>query len=248
MRTYFARMEQHPLVSIIQENQFTSFLQPILSLREDRITAYECLLRPSPEGSSFRPFELFETARETGLHSFLDRSARISAIETTARLLERGIKRFVNFLPSSIYNPNYCLSHTFAAIDRLEQDPQDFVFEVVETEKIEDIRHLQTIFEVYKKNGMKVALDDVGSGFSTIEVMRRLEPDYVKIDRGLVDHCDEDESKQEEIRRIRELAHSYGGQVLAEGIERNEELAFCRSIGLDLAQGYLIGKPSDKPL
>jgi EAL domain-containing protein (putative c-di-GMP-specific phosphodiesterase class I) len=136
-------------------------MQPIIDLHTRQTFAYEFVLRPARDHAPFSPYELFQAAQETGLHSFLDRQARISAIETSALHLPNGIKRFINFLPSSIYNPNYCLSHTFHAIERLRLDPSDFVFEVVETERIKDINHLQSIFQVYKKEGMKVALDDV---------------------------------------------------------------------------------------
>ncbi|KGE19640.1 EAL domain-containing protein [Paenibacillus wynnii] len=240
------RFSNHKLIDIISNNEFSSHMQPIVN-RSEEIVAFEFLLRPTPLGDYFQPYELFETARQTGFHSFLDRAARISAIETSARLLPKGIKRFVNFLPSSIYNPKYCLTHTFAAIERLAQDPKDFVFEVVETEKIRDISHLSKIFAEYRRQGMQVALDDVGTGFSTLDVMSSLEPDYVKIDRSLISYCDEDPEKQKTIQDIIERVGHYGGQVLAEGIERREEFLYCKELGVDLAQGYLFGKPEDKP-
>ncbi|WP_342438094.1 EAL domain-containing protein [Paenibacillus sp. FSL L8-0436] len=240
------RFASDNLVTIISNHDFCSHLQPIVNFNEE-IVGFELLLRPLPQGSPFQPYELFEIARRTGFHSFLDRAARISAIETGKRLLPKGIKRFINFLPSSIYNPKYCLTHTFEAIHRLEEDPEDFVFEVVETENISDIRHLQSIFAEYRQQGMRVALDDVGAGYSTVEVMSRLQPDYVKIDRGLISFCDQDDRKQRSVLDIVNRAGSFGAKVLAEGIERREEFLFCRDIGIDLGQGYLFGKPDDKP-
>ncbi|MEC0368376.1 EAL domain-containing protein [Paenibacillus chibensis] len=241
-----ARMNHVNVVEIIQQGQFSSHMQPIVDASE-HVVGFEFLLRPAPNGVPFQPYQLFEIARETGMHSFLDRAARISAIETSAQWLPRGIKRFINFLPSSIYNPEYCLSHTFRTIDKFHLDPRDFVFEVVETEQIEDMDHLLKIFKTYRDHGMKVALDDVGSGYSTLEVMSMLKPDYVKIDRSLIDRCDQDASKRELILSIMDRADKFGGQVLAEGIERREEFEFCRTTGIHLAQGYLFGKPSDRP-
>ncbi|WP_379158168.1 EAL domain-containing protein [Paenibacillus sp. sgz5001063] len=240
------RFTSENLIAIIANHNFCSHMQPIVDFNE-AIMGFELLLRPLPGSASFKPYELFEMARQTGFHSFLDRAARISAIETSAKLLPKGIKRFVNFLPSSIYNPKYCLTHTFEAIRRLGQAPEDFVFEVVETEKISNIPHLQDIFSEYRNQGLLVALDDVGAGHSTIEVMTSLRPDYVKIDRGLISFCDQDETKQLAIRDIMNRAWDFGAKVLAEGIERREEFLFCRDIGMDLGQGYLLGKPSDKP-
>lgn len=240
------RMKNYDVVNIILEKQFTSFMQPIVDSSEN-IVAYEFLLRSSENGIPFKPYELFEAARTTGLHSFLDREARISAIETSAVWLPKGVKRFVNFLPSSIYNADFCLSHTFHTIERLSLDPMDFVFEVVETERVDDVRHLQSIFEVYRRNGISVAIDDVGAGYSTLEQMIRLKPDYVKIDRSLIDRCDENTAQQKQLLNITDIAHSFGAKVLAEGIERREEFQYCRDIGMELAQGYLFGKPADRP-
>ncbi|GAB6992176.1 EAL domain-containing protein [Paenibacillus pini] len=241
-----ARMMHYNVVDIIRQERFASHMQPIVD-KDEQIVGFEFLLRPAPNSVEFHPYRLFEVARETGLHSFLDRAARISAIETSAALLPRGIKRFINFLPSSIYNPEYCLSHTFKAIEKFDLDPADFVFEVVETEKIEDMNHLLQIFKAYRDHGMTVALDDVGSGYSTMEVMTMLKPDFVKIDRSLIDRCDQDAAKREQILSIIERAECFGGRVLAEGIERREEFEFCRDSGIHLAQGYLFGKPADRP-
>lgn len=91
---------------------------------------------------------------------------------------------------------------------------------------------------------MKVALDDVGAGFSTIDMLKRLEPDYVKIDRSYISFCDEDAEKRAFLKQVRALTHSMGITLLAEGIERMEEADVCRELGFDLAQGYFFGKPA----
>ncbi|GAB6928514.1 EAL domain-containing protein [Paenibacillus sp. JCM 10914] len=246
MEMFKLQVEHYDMVNIIVHKQFTSYMQPIVDSFE-QIVAYEFLLRPIEGGAAFQPYKLFETARKTGLQAYLDRAARTCAIETSAEWLPTGVKRFVNFLPSSIYDAQMCLSHTFHTIDRLHLDPRDFVFEVVETERIDDVKHLQSIFEVYRNHGISVAMDDVGAGYSTLEQMIRLKPDYVKIDRSLIDHCDENAAHQKQLETITKVAHDFGAMVLAEGIERREEFHFCRDIGIELSQGYLFGKPSERP-
>jgi EAL domain-containing protein (putative c-di-GMP-specific phosphodiesterase class I) len=242
-----ARLRHSGLIRIIHDRLFTSHMQPIMDLHSGSVYGYEMLLRPLDQMVFFHPHELFQAAQETGFHSFLDRAARISAIEASAKYLPRGLKRFVNFLPSSIYNPEYCLTHTFDAIRHNSQDPADYVFEVVETERITDIPKLQSIFHAYKNNGMKVALDDVGSGYSTLEVLAALKPDYVKIDRGLISYSDLYPDRARDMRTIVDTARAFGAVVLAEGMERPEELEVCRGAGIDLAQGYLFGKPAPTP-
>lgn len=243
---FISRVNHPKFMKIINEQLFMNYVQPIVSLENQTVYGYEFLLRPNQQDYPFFPGELFKFSQEAGLQSLLDSQARIKAIKTSAKLVPVGIKRFVNFLPSSIYNPNFCLKTTFAAAEEANVNPNDLVIEVVETEKIIDINHINAIFDVYKKEGVKVALDDIGTGFSTLELLKRLKPNYAKIGRHLVDQCDKHVEKQNRLSEIVKLAKEYDITVLAEGIERKEEAEFCRAIGIPLAQGYYFGKPQAK--
>lgn len=241
------QLQNVDIISTIQRGGLTSYLQPIIHLqKDDRIYGYESLLRSSGE-NMISPGKLFSVAAKSGMLSLLDQRAREAAIVAKRTYVPKGVKSFINFLPSTIYNPEYCLRHTFKLVEKYEIDPSDLVFEVVETEKISNVDHLKRVLDTYKKQGMKVALDDVGSGFATLDVLQMLNPDYVKIDRHYVDHCDEFSEKQQFLSEVMKIAKDLGIIVLAEGIERPEELEHCRQIGIDLAQGYLIGKPTQRP-
>jgi EAL domain-containing protein (putative c-di-GMP-specific phosphodiesterase class I) len=244
LTSLLARVRERETVDLINYGRLVSYLQPIVSLKNDgHLYGYESLLRTeAPQQIS--PGKLFSTAHETGLLSLLDKRAREAAIKSKKEKIPAGIKSFINFLPSTIYNPEYCLRHTFNLVNQYQIDPDELVFEVVESEKIADIDHLKKVLNTYKRQGMKVALDDVGAGFSTLEVLEMLNPDYVKIDRQYINHCDNDAANQEFLGRVIELAENLGITVLAEGIERKEELEYCMKIGIDLAQGYYLGKPS----
>lgn len=238
-----ARVKERKTVEMITNGSLISYLQPIVSLKEaGQIYGYESLLR-TESSNQVTPGKLFGTAHETGLLSLLDKRAREAAIKAKKEKVPEGIKSFINFLPSTIYNPAYCLQHTFSLVEKYEINPDDLVFEVVESERIEDIQHLKNVLNTYKQRGMKVALDDVGTGFSTLQVLEMLNPDYVKIDRQYVQYCDQNSSSQEFLLRVIEIAKRLEITVLAEGIERREEAEFCREIGIDLAQGYYFGKP-----
>jgi len=242
-----ARVGEFPLSDYILHRAFTSYVQPIVYADGHRF-GFELLLRPLPELPPFRPAELFRIAREAGLHSFLDREARRCAVRLGAIHFPRGIKRFINFLPSSIYRPISCLQHTFEAIRESGTDPDDCVFEVVETERMDDVPHLLRVFETYRKEGIRLALDDLGEGFATDGLMERLEPDYVKIDRKWVSGCHRDSEKQRHIADVLNRAARFRGTVLAEGVEREEEWRWLRGAGVSLLQGYLFGRPAPVPL
>ncbi|KPB06118.1 EAL domain-containing protein [Bacillus sp. CHD6a] len=239
-------VKNHHLLELIKCNSFTTHFQPIIDLQNnDELFAFECLLRPHWKGQSVPPFKLFEFARETNLHNYLDQKARESSIVSGSKQqIPSHIKLFINFLPSSIYNPEYCLQHTFKIVNENHITPDQLVFEVVESERIHDIDHLESIFKTYKKSGMKVALDDVGAGYSNLEILEKLQPDFVKIDRDYVSNCDTILEKQLFLKSVLNVATKLDIKVLAEGIERKEELQFCRDIGVHYGQGYFIGKPS----
>jgi EAL domain-containing protein (putative c-di-GMP-specific phosphodiesterase class I) len=224
---------------------FTTYLQPIVQ-PSGNIVGYEFLLRPLPEQPPFRPAELFRTARRIGQHAYLDRAARHSAIRLGASHLPSGMKRFVNFLPSSLHQPAACLKGTFDTIKESGTDPRDYVFEVMESEPLDDPR-LKSVFDAYRNEGVNLALDDVGAGFATLDIVDRLQPDYVKMDRRWVSHCDADPEKQRYIDRLLERVSRFHGVVLAEGVERQEEWDYLRNAGVPLFQGYLFGRAMPVP-
>ncbi|WP_078545007.1 EAL domain-containing protein [Litchfieldia alkalitelluris] len=243
----YERISNERIVSFIQNGSMVSHIQPIIDLNNDKLYGYESLLRSNDPSEIIYPSEIFKVAEITGLKSMLDQRAREEAIKARINKVEPGIKSFINFLPSTIYNPDFCLRHTFSIVEKYNISPSDLVFEVVETEKIGDIDHLKKILNTYKNSGMKVALDDVGSGYSTLDMLSELKPDYVKIDREYISFCDQDRKKQSFLDQVISITNTLGIKVLGEGIERKEEMEYCKSIGMDLAQGYYIGKPSLEP-
>ncbi|WP_183041048.1 EAL domain-containing protein [Salipaludibacillus neizhouensis] len=240
------RIKNPTYVKVIQEQLFYSFMQPILACDSEEVYGYEFLLRPSSRLYPFSPADLFNFSQDSGLQSMLDSQSRINAIRTGAQMLSKGTKHFINFLPSSIYDPTHCLKSTFQAVKEYNVDPEDLVFEVVETERIEDMKHLKSIFTQYQKAGVKVALDDIGSGFATIDVLQELAPDYAKIDRELIRNCYADDNKMSLIANLREVTKEMGTILLAEGIETEEEYIAIKPY-VDLVQGYYFGKPLNTP-
>ncbi|MFC0189263.1 EAL domain-containing protein [Fictibacillus aquaticus] len=238
------RVKRPDLYSVIASGLFTTHCQPIVNLQSGEVYGFELLLRPIEGAPHFYPYELFQFAQKAGLQSLLDSKARVESIHNSSKYLPEGLKRFINFLPSSIYDPNHCLKTTFKAAAETGTNPADLVFEVVETEEILDMDHLQSILDVYKEKGMKVALDDLGAGHSTEDVLKRLNPHFVKIDRDIISFCDLNSDKQKKLLDTVKTASEIGTIVLAEGIEREEEAEWCREAGIHLAQGYYYGKPA----
>lgn len=193
------------------------------------------------------PFQMFETARKTGMLFNLDRQCRETAIKTSAvKNINKNI--FINFQPSSIYNPEFCLRDTVKWANQLEFDPSTIVFEVVETDKVESIEHLINIQNFYKQKGFRTALDDVGSGYSSLNLFASLHPDIIKIDMELVRDVHKSDVKKSVARALIGMAKDAGCRVLAEGIENADECEWFIQAGVDYLQGYYFGRPSAEPV
>ncbi|OZM56931.1 diguanylate phosphodiesterase [Lottiidibacillus patelloidae] len=230
---------------IIIKELVTCYYQPIVNGNEE-IYAYELLARFQHEdGSTLYPNEVFAAAKERGRLYALDRLCRMNAVKAAARIDK---KAFINFIPTSIYSPEHCLKSTVALANKLNVDPSELVFEVVETEKVNDIDHLKKILAYYNEKGFKYALDDVGEGFSTTEVLADLKPHYMKLDRQYVNGVANDITKQKNALSFLEHALMNGSTPLAEGIEVKEDFEWLQTKGYQLFQGYLFGKPSPTPI
>ncbi|WP_332645807.1 EAL domain-containing protein [Lysinibacillus sp. 54212] len=229
---------------VIRKKLVVSFSQPIVN-RDEEIFAYEVLSRfTKDDGSFIYPNEIFSAARNRGRLYALDRMCRMAAVRYSAILQK---KTFINFIPTSIYSPEHCLQSTVQLANQLGIDPNQFVFEVVESDKVDDIEHLKTILNYYKEKGFQYALDDVGEGYSTIEMLADLQPHYMKLDMKFVQGVSFDSEKQRVALLFLEKAKEIGATPLAEGVETREDFEWLKGNGYELFQGYLFGKPSITP-
>ena len=217
--------------------------QPIVEARTGKIFGYEGLSRGVlPDGALMMPDELFSHARKTDTMFFLDRVCRESVIAAAAarQITE---KVFINFIPTSIYDPDKCLKTTDAALRRHGLHPEQIVFEVVETEYIEDFKHLNHILDYYRAKGYATALDDMGSGYATTDSLLNLKPNYLKVDMDIVRDVDRDLHKQQILQSFLSMGRKHGIRTLAEGVETEAEFSHVRAAGVDFVQGYYFGKP-----
>lgn len=230
---------------VIRKELLVCHYQPIVTAEEE-IFAYEMLARFHREdGSMIYPNEIFPAAKTRGRLYALDRVCRMAGVRHAAVL--KNVKAFINFIPTSIYSPEFCLRSTTNLAQELGVDPRQLVFEVVETEKVDDIDHLREILAFYKKKGFQYALDDVGEGYSTIELLSDLKPHYMKLDMKFVQDVSKDAEKQQTALRFLGKALEVGSVPLAEGVETKEDFEWLKEQGYQLFQGYYFGKPEKEP-
>ncbi|MFP4078921.1 MAG: EAL domain-containing protein [Candidatus Izemoplasmataceae bacterium] len=219
--------------------------QPIIDMKTDTVYAYEGLVRGiDHDGSDIPPNKLFDQAKNLDLLFNLDKACREKVIEAAA---QKNIecRLFINFIPTAIYNPELCLKTTEDAIRKYGLKASHITFEVVESERIKDFDHLNTILNHYRNRGMKTALDDVGSGFATTESIMNLKPDIIKLYASIIRHIDSDKKKQKRFKHYMKTAKKKGIKILAEGVETEEEATFVRNHSVDYAQGYYFARPSE---
>lgn len=237
------------LVDVLAGERLESAYQPIVHAADpSRIFAQEALLRGrAPDGAIIGPGAMFDAARAGGLLFQLDLAARRAAIRGAIR---HGIPHsvFINFTPTAIYDPSTCLRTTVRAIDEGGIEHDRIVFEVIESERAADVGHLQRILAFYREAGFRVALDDIGSGYSSLNLLHQLRPDFVKLDMNLVRGVHADPYKALVAAKLLELAAALGIETVAEGVETEEELAWVREHGATYVQGYLVARPSFTPV
>lgn len=246
---FIGRMNGRYLVDIIQEKRLINEYQPIVPASNTaRPYGYELLVRGEDNNQDIiSPGTLFPDAKKANRLFELDRAARETAVKNTQKI-NFDQKAFINFLPTSIYDPSYCLQTTFDAIQKYNVRKEQLVFEVVETESIDDIDNLIDILSTYRNQGISIALDDFGTGYSSLNLLSKLKPEYIKLDRSLVQNFQKSKLKQKLAQNILDTAQDCGITTIAEGIATKAQANWFIGNGADLLQGYYYARPSSAPV
>ncbi len=235
------------LKEIIIEESVRTHYQPIIDLQSGKIFAYEALSR-GPQGSPMEsPLMLFGVADKTNLSFELDRLCRRKAIMNLKGLGDDQ-KIFINTFPTTMHDPEFRGESLDRILNASGLKGENIVFEVTERFAIENYELFQKEQSYFSSRGFGLAVDDIGSGYGSLEAIAHLRPQYVKVDISIVSEIEKNPVKQELLKAIRDIARKINSKVLAEGIETKEELEVVRSFGCDYAQGYLLGRPWDKLL
>lgn len=249
LRRHIGEVRSAWLVEILAARRLIMHFQPIVAAADTAdIFAYECLMRgETATGALIPPTRLLDAAGEADLLFQLDRQARETAVRA-ATAAGIDAKLFINFAPNAIYDPAFCLRTTVGILDELKVEPERVVFEVGEGHAIQRLDQVQRILRYYRDRGFLIALDDIGAGYASLNYFHALQPDFIKIDMGLVRGVHADAFKGEVARRLIETAVALGIRVIAEGVETTEEFHWLRESGAQYLQGYLFGRPQASPV
>ncbi|HEK1766680.1 TPA: EAL and GGDEF domain-containing protein [Pseudomonas putida] len=234
------------LSAILAQRSIHSLFQPIICLSERRILGYEALSRGPSNSPLHSPLNLFAIARQAGRLSELEVLCRENACRRFSELGLEG-KLFLNVSPESLLEPHYPSGRTLKMLEQVGLQPSRVVIELTEQTPTDDFQLLSNALHHYRDMGFSIALDDLGAGYSSLRLWSELRPNYVKIDRHFIDGIHQDPLKREFVGSILQIARASKAQVIAEGIELGEELTVLADMGVDLLQGYLLGRPQEFP-
>jgi EAL domain-containing protein (putative c-di-GMP-specific phosphodiesterase class I) len=220
--------------AVIEREQITFVYQPIWTIGEARPVGLECLARFSAAPSR-SPDKWFAEAAEAGLGTALELTAVRLAL-TAVPTLPEDIYVAVNASPESILSGQ--LTDVLGDVR-----PQQLVLEITEHAHVSDYDELQRALLPLRQRGVRLAVDDAGAGYSSLQHILQLHPDLIKLDMSLTRNIDLDPARRALASALVAFAAQTGSTIIAEGVETASELRALQRIGIEKAQGYFLGRP-----
>ena len=228
--------------AIMTGRKLRAVYQPVVDIRKKAVLGYEALIR-GPLGSELEmPDVLFAAAREAGLELELENLC----LETIFGHLPNAVKEaklFVNasskFLAHSVFLDDRNLAH-------IKRCHPQVVIEISEKEGIWDYAIFREVLVRLRSSGLQIAIDDAGSGYSGLESILQMRPEYIKIANSIVHSLHLETIKRVIITALASLGRQIESSIVAEGIEHPDELRSLLDLGVNYGQGFLLGKPSQR--
>lgn len=212
------------------------WFQPIYHLINNNVIGYEALLRDASSPKT-PPVKIFMEADKNDNRNILDLISIKTAIDAYK---DESSLLFLNIFPSTILKKDF-----LSWWDIHVPSSTAIVLELLESEPIMDWEELKMITKELQTRGIKIAVDDMGTGYSSFQQWIELEPDFIKLDRYFVKDLSANSRKQDTVRSLLSL-FSGTTKVISEGIETIEDLYSVKQLGVSYAQGYFLGMPSPK--
>lgn len=226
----------------IKTAAFSPFYQPIVDLASGEIVGFEMLARwTRRDGKQIGPNQFIPVAEECGLIGELMFQLLEQACVDAASWYPH-VTLAINVSPVQLKDPWFS-EKVLAVLARTRFPPQRMTLEITENALISEPANAKRLIESLKNQGMLLALDDFGTGFSSIQHLRMLPFDKIKIDRSFVQGLEKDSEQYKMVLAITQLAASLGVGIVAEGIENESSLNLIRELGCAEAQGFLLGRP-----
>ncbi len=231
----------------LKNNEYKVFLQPKFSVDNEKIIGAEALVRWfESDGNIVYPNEFIPLFEKNGFIIELDKHI----LEQTCILMQDWMDRGISYLPISIncsrltiHAPDF-LSELVRIVDKYNIPHHLIEIELTESTAIESEHLIRALFKQMHDLGFKISIDDFGSGYSSLSLLKNLKVDILKMDRSFFSNTDNSHERSDMlIDGIVKLSHNLNLYVVAEGIETTEQIEFLKSINCDAIQGYYYAKP-----
>jgi diguanylate cyclase (GGDEF)-like protein len=231
----------------IERNDLFLVYQPVLDFATEQVSYIEALVRwRQPDGTVILPETFIRVAEQSGVIRQLSHWI----IETACRelaVLQRGYPGLRAGINLSMHNLHdyHLIDQLMASLGRHRLQPQSLILEITETGVMLDPAQVIEVLGQLSAKGLRLSIDDFGTGHSSLVYLRQLPVHTLKIDKSFVIDMDKDENNASIVRAMVDLAHSLGLTVTAEGVETRRVYELLRQTGCDAYQGYYIGEPMD---
>ncbi len=230
------------LRGMLHEEGIRAVFQPIVDLSSGELHGFEALARPVDMPAHGSVESLFGAALRLGLGVDLDWFSRRAALKG-GRDLPQDSPLFVNVTVAGLLDPLHGVDQTLMLLRWAGRQPTDVVLEISEREPVGDKEHFVQVLAAYREAGLRFAMDDVGEGHSTLEVLAASAPEYVKVARSLVAAAATSPGAKAVIESLVTFGRATGALVIAEGLETADDVRAMVELGVDLGQGYGLGRP-----
>lgn len=228
--------------SILEQRRIETHYQPIMDFHTGTVFGWEALTR-GPQDSPFRsPVMLFEMAEKLERLFLLEEICREQALANLGEL-SGNQKLFLNIHPKTMADPNFTPGKTLRLLDEAGLTPENIVFEITERHSVQNFDLFYRTLAHYRSQGFLVAVDDAGAGYSGLLSIAEIRPDFIKIDRNLVQDVDRDPVKRALLETFVSFANKIGSRIIAEGIETKGQTTCLVDMGVHFGQGFYLARP-----
>ena len=235
------------LADELTTGEFFVEFQPLFDLKSGEPIGYEGLLRgQGRDGQTKLAAEIFPAAESLQLERTFERFSWTCVLEAASRLPD-GVLLFLNVNPRLIERSENALAGLGEESERRGVPFSRLVLDLVEIETLPGVQELATALTVPRDLGAVIALDDITSGYGTLQFCHALQPEWIKVDSEVTNGIAQDPRRRAILKFLADLAREFSSSLIAEGIEAPEDLEVCAAEGVNAAQGYFLARPAVQP-
>ncbi len=236
---------------LMDKSKVKTMFQPILSLEEGSTVGFEILNRPESTVHFPTTETFYDYVGESSHVVMVEQFLRNLSIERFAEQVKDhyGHKKpivFLNIQTQVLADPCWRSGITLELLEKYNLTPNQIVLELTEKQSVKNYNQFKELIEHYRQQGFRIAVDDAGTGYNSLQTLVYLKPEFIKLDKSLIRNIHCHQENQHLVKLLVKYAMQVGTKIIAEGIETDAELEYLQGIGVHMGQGYALGRPNQK--